>query len=116
MLADAALSPVSGRPLTVKNKGIWMNGSVSAICVGCAFCGRSSFSSCFVIIHVQDLPLTFEWLKVDHTFPTSFPINTINMMRALRAIQEIAPEKLEKATDAFYVRYARFSSYRETDS
>ena len=38
------------------------------------------------------------------------------MMRALRAIQEIAPEKLEKATDAFYVRYARFSSYRETDS
>lgn len=42
-------------------------------------------------------------MKIEHTFPKSFPINTINMMRALRAIQEIAPEKLEKATDAFYV-------------
>lgn len=69
---------------------------------------RSSFPLCVVLIHVQDLPLAFEWLKIDHTFPKSFPINTINMMRALRAIQDIAPEKLEKATDAFYVRCARF--------
>ncbi|GAA5991319.1 hypothetical protein JCM10908_003255 [Rhodotorula pacifica] len=66
-------------PITVKNKGLWMNGS--------------------------DLPLAFDFIKVDFTFPKQFPINTINMMRALRAIQQIAPEKLEKATDAFYAAF-----------
>lgn len=85
-----------------------MNGSVSSI-----FGGRSLYTGAHLHSlrsgsHAceQDLPLTFEWLKVDHTFPTSFPINTIHMMRALRAIQDIAPEKLEKATDAYYVRRA----------
>ena len=58
------------------------------------------------LLDIQDLPLAFDYLKVDFTFPKSFPINTINVMRALRAIEDIAPEKLEKATDAFYVRYA----------
>ncbi|GAA5870028.1 hypothetical protein JCM3774_004340 [Rhodotorula dairenensis] len=66
-------------PITVKNKGIWMNGS--------------------------DLPLAFDYMKIEHTFPKQFPINTINIMRALRAVQEIAPEKLEKATDAFYAAF-----------
>ncbi|BGP52487.1 hypothetical protein JCM8202_000135 [Rhodotorula sphaerocarpa] len=63
-------------PITVKNKGLWMNGS--------------------------DLPLAFDYMKIDFQFPKEFPVNTIQIMRALRAVQQIAPQKLEKATDAFF--------------
>lgn len=52
----------------------------------------------------QDLPLAFDYMKIDFQFPKEFPVNTIQIMRALRAVQQIAPQKLEKATDAFFVR------------
>ncbi|TNY23776.1 thioredoxin-like protein [Rhodotorula diobovata] len=63
-------------PITVPNKGKWMNQS--------------------------DMPLAAQFFEVPYQFPTKFPLNTIHCMRLLRSIEEIAPEKLEKATDLFY--------------
>jgi len=56
------------------------------------------------------MPLAGEFFEVPYTFPKKFPINTIHCMRILRAIEEQTPDKLEKATDLFFVR-RRSSSF-----
>ncbi|KAJ8297226.1 ATP-dependent permease MDL1, mitochondrial [Rhodotorula toruloides] len=66
----------SNRPITVKNKGIWMN--------------------------QHDLPLQAAFTQTPYKFPETFPLNTIHCMRTLRAIADVAPDKLEKATDLFF--------------
>ncbi|GAA5834887.1 hypothetical protein JCM3766R1_002031 [Sporobolomyces carnicolor] len=63
-------------PLKIKNKGIWMN--------------------------KVDLPLFAEMSDIPYTFPESFPINTIQVMRFLRALEQAHPDKLEPATDFFW--------------
>ncbi|BGO88564.1 hypothetical protein NBRC10512_002653 [Rhodotorula toruloides] len=63
-------------PITVKNKGIWMN--------------------------QHDLPLQAAFTQTPYKFPETFPLNTIHCMRTLRAIADVAPDKLEKATDLFF--------------
>ncbi|GAA6064639.1 hypothetical protein JCM10212_003364 [Sporobolomyces blumeae] len=63
-------------PLTVKNKGIWMN--------------------------KHDMPLFSEMSDIPYTFPETFPFNTIQCMRFLRAVEQLYPDKLEKATDLFW--------------
>ncbi|GAA5949923.1 hypothetical protein JCM3765_007740 [Sporobolomyces pararoseus] len=63
-------------PITVKNKGIWMNKS--------------------------DMPLFAEMSNIPYNFPETFPINTIHVMRFLRAIEKAQPDKLEKVTDFFW--------------
>ncbi|GAA5908992.1 uncharacterized protein JCM6883_002574 [Sporobolomyces salmoneus] len=63
-------------PLKIKNKGIWMN--------------------------KVDLPLFAEMSGIPYTFPETFPINTIHIMRFLRAVEQAQPEKLEQTTDFFW--------------
>lgn len=64
-------------PLTVKNKGLWMNG--------------------------VDLPFVARWAGITAKLPDKFPVNTIACMRFLRVLQDKeSPETLEAATDCFY--------------
>ncbi|GAA6041553.1 hypothetical protein JCM8097_004261 [Rhodosporidiobolus ruineniae] len=65
-------------PISVKNKGLWMNGS--------------------------DLPLASEFYQLPYTFPTAFPISTIHLMRVLRAVEEKygQGEVLDRAVDVFF--------------
>lgn len=63
-------------PLTVKNKGAWMN--------------------------KVDLPLFAEMCDIPYTFPETFPLLTIQPMRFLRAIEKLYPERLERATDLYW--------------
>ncbi|GAA5909353.1 hypothetical protein JCM6882_000961 [Rhodosporidiobolus microsporus] len=66
------------KPITVKNKGRWMN--------------------------EQDLPLASEFYGVQYKFPSTFPLSTIQAMRLLRAVEEKygQGEVLDKAVDGFY--------------
>ncbi|GAA5841743.1 hypothetical protein JCM11251_007071, partial [Rhodosporidiobolus azoricus] len=65
-------------PITIANKGAWMNG--------------------------QDLPLAADFMDVPYTFPSTFPLNTIHAMRVLRAVEEKygQGEVLDKATEGFF--------------
>lgn len=63
-------------PITVKNKGKWMNGS--------------------------DMPLVAEMSNIPYNFPETFPINTIHVMRFLRAVEKAQPDKLERVSDFFW--------------
>lgn len=52
----------------------------------------------------QDLPLVAKYLQIPVTFPDSFPVQTMNIMRLLRVIQEKEPSKLDALTAAFYAQ------------
>ncbi|KAK4057729.1 hypothetical protein OIO90_001377 [Microbotryomycetes sp. JL221] len=63
-------------PITVVNKGIWMN--------------------------KVDLPLCSKYFQIPIQFPDSFPIQTLHVIRLLRVIQDEAPDRLESILDCFY--------------
>ncbi|GAA5999918.1 uncharacterized protein JCM10292_003537 [Rhodotorula paludigena] len=71
-------------PITVKNKGLWMNG--------------------------KDLPLAAKFYELEYKHPESFPVNTIHCMRVLRAVEDKLPDRLEKATELFFDAVWRPSS------
>ncbi|GAA5923587.1 uncharacterized protein JCM15063_003697 [Sporobolomyces koalae] len=63
-------------PLTVQNKGTWMN--------------------------KVDLPLLSKMSDIGYKFPETFPINTIEIARCLRAIEKLHPDKLQASTEFFW--------------
>ncbi|SCV68062.1 BQ2448_183 [Microbotryum intermedium] len=63
-------------PLTVANKGKWMNGF--------------------------DLPLASEYLQLPFEFPDNFPVNTMAVARFLRQVEEASPDRLRATTDIFF--------------
>lgn len=91
--------PSQNSPITVKNKGLWMNGKVRL------FEGARLPRSLLTprVRPRQDLPLAAKFYELEYKHPESFPVNTIHCMRVLRAVEDKLPDRLEKATELFFV-------------
>ncbi|KAM0793539.1 hypothetical protein ACM66B_000977 [Microbotryomycetes sp. NB124-2] len=75
-LGGVMVSSGNKPPITVANKGIWMN--------------------------KVDMPLQSKFWQIPIKFPDSFPVQTMHVVRFLRVIEDDAPEKLQDVTECFY--------------
>ncbi|KAK4055149.1 hypothetical protein OIV83_000429 [Microbotryomycetes sp. JL201] len=75
-LGGVMISSGNKPPITVANKGLWMN--------------------------KIDMPLQSKFWQIPIKFPDSFPVQTMHVVRLLRVIADEAPEKLLAVTECFY--------------